>query len=304
MRNPEDCEDTLDIIAHQIKDRIFDLAVWGKDRAALIERAWEIYQEQSPCGKDRHEARGRIFETFILPYFKGKSLTEIDEHHIRDWWTTIPKTFEPSYQRVIRATLKAFLNFNRITRQKMFLMPKVKVPKKSIEWLKRTEQEHIISFMLEHHRPIFKFMCSYGCRVSEAANLRKSDIDSSKDCIIFRERKNFADNVLPIFDEARSLIKPGRVTSLEYVFCTAEGDKYSRQVLYRIWTDACKIAGVKPIPLKNATRHSLACQLLNKGKDIPLVARILGISSSVVVNYYGTISIETLKDIQTGVSNS
>jgi integrase/recombinase XerD len=333
----QDCEDTLDIIAHQIKDGTFDPAMWGKDRTIQIERAWAIYQEQSPCGKDRMEARERIFQDFILPYFKGKILTEIEEHHIKDWWSGIgsrqiaarrqgpqvnsPVTergitnapsascresegcpYAPSYLKVIRATLRAFLSFHRVTRVKMLAFPMIRVPKKTIEWLKRDEQNRIISFMPEHHQPIFKFLRSYGCRVTEACTLRKSDVEWEKNCVVFRQRKNLVDNVLPIFDEVRSTLKPGKVTNLEYVFCTINGEKYNRQILYRIWTDACKKAGAKIIPLKNATRHSLACQLLNNGEELSMVARILGISQSVVYRFYGTISIERIKEVHDRVS--
>ncbi len=123
----------LEKIRAEVDQGMFDPVLWGKDRALRIDRAWQVYQKQSPCGPSRAEARERIFQDFILPYFKDKSLKEITKYHIRDWWETIDKAYAPSYLRVIRATLRAFLNFNEITPT----FPIVKVPKKSPEWLKR-----------------------------------------------------------------------------------------------------------------------------------------------------------------------
>ena len=345
----QDCEDTLDIIAHQIKDRTFDPAMWGKDRTVQFERAWAIYQEQSPCGKARKEARERIFQDFILPYFKGKILTEIEEHHIKDWWSNLvggrlldgevsgltgpmgqqlgvgaplnnaqvknvvlrpdltptarlkgqsppAKSYAPSYLKVIRATLRAFLSFHRITRVKMLAFPMVKVPRKTLDWLTRDEQEKVLEFVPPQHQGIVRFIRTYGCRPSEACSLKKADIDWTKEIIIFRERKNFKDNSLPLFDEVKGYLRPGKVAHWEFVFCTAQGRPYTRQILYHIWSEANKKAkqmySIKIVAFKNGTRHSLACQILDRGESSSTVARVLGNTPGVIDRSYGAISVE------------
>jgi integrase len=333
----QDCEDTLDIIAHQIRDGSFDTAMWGKDRTVQIERAWAIYQEQSPCGKDRKEARERIFETFILPYFKGKLLPEIEEHHIKDWWSGVasrasdehtlivkakttqgsdqderpgppqPRLYAPSYLKVIRATLKAFLSFHRVTRVKMLAFPKVSVPRKTPDWLTRDEQEKVLEFVPPQHQAIIRFIRTYGCRPSEACSLKKSDVDWGKELVIFRERKNFKDNPLPLFDEVKGYLRPGKVAHWELVFCTAQGRPYTRQILYGVWMRANRLAnekyGVKIVAFKNGTRHSLACQILNKGGSAADAASLLGNTPGVIERAYGTISIERKKEIVRQVQN-
>ena len=291
----------LEKIRVEVENGTFELSSWGRDFS--IQRAWDVYMEQSPCGKDRMEARERIFKDFILPYFKEGVFRDIDEHHVMEWWSTIPKNYAPSYLKVIRATLRAFLNFHRVTRIKMMKFPVVKVPRKTPEWLSKQEQEKVLSAIPPYHQPVMKFLMTYGCRVSEACNLRKSDVDWEKGIITFRERKNDRDNTLQIFDTMRSILRgSGKVTNLEYIFCTANGEKYTRQVLYRIWTDACKKASVKVIPLKNATRHSLACQLLEKGESASMVSRILGNTASVVEKSYGAISVQAASEVLAKVS--
>jgi integrase/recombinase XerD len=293
----EQAERVLEKIRAEVDQGKFDPALWGKDRILQVEKAWDVYQQQCPCGKDRMEARERIFNDFILPYFKDKSMKEIEEHHIMEWWTTVSKTYASSYLRVIRATLRAFITFHRVTRIKMFKFPVVKVPKKTPSWLSKGEQEKILEFVPSHHQPIIRFLMAYGCRVSEACNLKKGDIDWEKSSITFRERKNDKENTLEIFDEVRPFLKGSRkVTHLDLVFCTASGERYTRQVLYRLWIDASKAAnqkyGTKIIPLKNATRHSLACQLLERGESMAMIARILGNTPSIVEKSYGAISVQ------------
>jgi len=289
----------------EIDQGSFDPALWGKVGSLIFQKAWSVYMDQCPCGADRADARERIFKDYLLPYFKNMSLADIEEHHINDWFSTLPKSYAPSYIRVIRATWKAFLNFNRITRVKALEFPKVKVPKKSIEWLTLGDQGKVMEFIPPQHKPIMGFITAYGCRPSEACNLKKTDLDGQKKIVTFRERKNATDNTLKITPEVEELLRPAaKVVNLEYVFCSVTGLKYTRQVVYDIWTAANKKAhkkyGVKIVSLKNGTRHSLASQLLNKGESTAAVARILGNTPSVVERSYGNISVERTEEILNG----
>ncbi len=297
LYHPDQANRVLEKIRAEVDQGSFEPELWNKDKTLLIENAWEVYQAQCPCGKDRMEARERIFKDFILPYFQGKSLREIEEHHIKDWWHTLPETYAPSYLRIIRATFRAFLHFHRITRMKMFSFPIASVPRKTPPWLTKEEQEKVIEHIPIQHQPIIKFLCRYGCRVSEVCNLKKSDIDYEKGIITFRERKNNKDNTLPLFDEGKALVKSGRLAHWEYVFCTTTGQRYARQAIYHVWIKASQKAGVKVIPLKNATRHSLACQLLEAGETAISVSRILGNTATVIERSYGSISVKRAGEI-------
>ncbi len=89
-----------------------------------------------------------------------------------------------------------------------------------------------------------------------------------------------------------------KVSNLIYVFSNKNGRPYFRQGLYNIWKKANRKAhskyGIKIISLKNATRHSLASQLANKGKSLAVIARILGNSEHVVEENYRSISVDTV----------
>lgn len=300
LRIPEDCEDTLDIIAHQIESGTFDLGLWGKDRLGQFANAWDDYQKFSPCGEKRRQQRQKDYELYFAPYFQDMALNAIEDKHIRDLQKKLPEDLKPSTRRRIQATMKGLCNYHKILKIKMLDFPLIRVPQIAISWMKREQQEKVLEFIADQHQPIMRFLVAYGSRVSESANLEKPHIDTEKDEIVFTERKNQRDNVLPILDEIRPFLKGGKITHLRFIFCTQEGQQYSRQVLYRIWSDANKKAHEKyktPImALKNGTRHSKACQLLAQGKSIAYVARWLGDSALTIMRNYGIISVETLRE--------
>lgn len=333
----------LEKIRGEVDQGSFDPANWGKDKTLLFGNAWKVYQDQATCGEVRKRDRERIYVDYFSTYFEKFYLSDIEEHHVKDWFSKLPEK-APSYKRMIRATLRAFLNFHAVTRRKMIRFPIVKIPCKSPLWLTVEEQECVFKEIPDHHKGVFRFLLTYGCRPSEACNLRRSDIDWEKWTFILTERKNNQDNSLPILQEVRQYLVGGGeskdgavlkktdanesglsvigdaninhharvgynpvdrlpahppIINFTYAFSTLRGQKYRRQTLYWIWQQASKRAGVKVIPLKNATRHSKACQLLNQGIDIPAIARILGNSTRVVEQSYGRVSTERVGEVLT-----
>lgn len=292
----------LERVRGEIDQKTFDPANWGKDKAIIFQNAWEVYMKQSPCGKGRREDRERIFNVNLYLYWKDVSLSEIEEHHIKDWFSKLPTHYSPGSLRKIRNILRAFLNYFQITRRKAFKYPEVKIPQKAVLWLSQDDQERVFEFIPPQHRPIFEFIRIYGCRSSEACNLKKSDVDWTKRTIIFKGRKNAVENELPITEEIEKyLVDRPSISNLHYVFCTSKGQPYIRQLLYNIWhganLKAHKKYGVKILPLKNATRHSLASRLLEQGETLEVIARILGNSQRVVERNYGRIRTQKVMGI-------
>lgn len=293
----------LEKIRGEVDQGIFDPEIWGKTKSLIFQNAWRQYQEQRSVGRERMASRELIFDRYLLSYFKDKNLKEIEEHDINDWWSgVLIHGFSPAYNRLIRATLRAFLNFHRITRIKTLAFPVVRVPRKSIPWLTEIEQETILKYIPPQHQGIIRFMMTYGCRPSEACNLRKSDIDWQKRTFTFRERKTLEDCTLPILPEIETILRaPRKVESLEYAFCTALGNPYLRQTLDKVWSQANRQAnknhGLKIVCLKNGTRHSKASQLRSRGESLGVIARILGNSEKVIEQAYGRVSVEKVGEV-------
>lgn len=308
----------------EIDSGIFDPSEWGKDKTLLMENAWVVYQNQSQCGRLRYDQRQQQFDDMILPYFKGKTLKEIEEHHLQDWFSKIPKHYAAPTVKGFLNTLRGFMNFYKITRQKAFKWPRVPLENKKQAWLEEADQEKILEAVPAQHRPIVNFLIVYGCRVREACNLKRADIDWGKRVLVFRDRKNMKDNELPIMPEVEkdlvgvkgagrqsvgeqigepsltvtpNQFKSGTPTNLFYVFSTPSGKRYQRQHVGQIWYKACRKAGVKRISLKNGTRHSKASQLINRDVSTAIIARVLGNSEAIVERNYANLTTKKVANI-------
>ena len=71
-----------------------------------------------------------------------------------------------------------------------------------------------------------------------------------------------------------------------YQFVNKWGRRYHDEYLRRTFTAACIAAGVKPIQLKNATRHSFGMGLLRKGYDIWQVSKAMNHSTIKMTENY------------------
>lgn len=302
LYSEEQARRVLERIRSEIDQGVFDPATWGKDKTLLFSSAWNLYTEQSKVSSSRERGREMIYRLYFESYWKNFSLKDIEEPHIAKWFSELPNTVSPSYRRVIKATLKAFFNYFTITRRKLFRFPPVKIPQKAVQWLSGGDQEKVLEFIPKSYLGIIKFIMAYGCRPSEACNLRKTDIDRKSKTIILRDRKNAQDNLLPITEEIESIIDViDKVQSLQYLFCNTWGGKVKSKYLSEVWLKANKKAhikyGVKLVPLKNGTRHSLASQMRSRGVSLSEIARILGNSEAVVEKNYGRISVERVAEI-------
>ncbi len=292
----------LERIRSEIDQGLFDPQVWGKDKILLFKNAWVLYCEQSQVGHVRDYQRELVYRKYLESFWKDLSLKEIEEVHIAKWWQGMPKDLAPSYLRQISVTLRAFFNHFSLTRRKAFRFPAITVPKKAVPWLTKDEQEKVLEFIPGQYEPVVRFIMAYGCRPSEVCNLKKADIDRTKGTITFRDRKNAEDNTLPILPEVYEILsEPHKMENLTYVFCTCYGGKISPKALSWIWNRANGLAsqkyGLKRLPLKNGTRHSLASQLRNRGVSLGDIARILGNTEAIVEKSYGRVSVGRVAEV-------
>ena len=298
----------IEKIRAEVDQGTFDPANWGKDKALLFESAWKFYVEQSNVSAARARSRDMIYRLYLSGYWKDFCLKEIEEPHIAKWFSGLPEEMSSSYKQLVRSTLKAFFNYFTITRRKLYRFPKIKMQKKVIYWLSKNDQEKVLEFIPSRYRAMIRFIMIYGCRPSEACNLRKADIDYKQGTITFKNRKNSEDNLLPLTPEAIEILKSqGKIENFQYAFCGAYGWKVSPKPLSEIWHKANQKAnekyGVKTVPLKNGTRHSLASQMRSRGISLSEISRILGNSEAVVEKSYGRISVERVAEVMDGTQS-
>ena len=173
----------------------------------------------------------------------------------------------------------------------------------AIIYLSIADQISILSHVPERHRHIFMFMMATGCRPSEARALRKKDVTEKQ--IMFavsfgyrgelKEVKNKKAEPFPVYPELRAILESTPKFIGEWFFVNPDTKTPYSKDINRIWNKACTAAGVQPIRLYNAVRHSYACQLINNGVEKAVVSRLLRHSDPRMVEkyaFYETASLE------------
>jgi integrase/recombinase XerD len=129
------------------------------------------------------------------------------------------------------------------------------------------------------HKAILMTIYGAGLRVSEAANLKISDIDSKNMQIFIRQGKGKKDrysllskNNLDILREYWKRYKP-----TEYLFPGKNNNNpVSVRTIQKIFEHSAQKAGIKKEASVHTLKHSFATHLLEAGTDICYIQRLLG----------------------------
>ena len=113
-----------------------------------------------------------------------------------------------------------------------------------------------------------------------------------------RKGRNAKSVTIPIHPELMGYIKGRIENSLPntFVFIQKTGKHYSRSKLDRVWNIIKKKANLPDnIRMYDATRHSFASQLVNRGVSLLSVSRLMGHSTTKMTERYAHSDIEKLK---------
>jgi integrase/recombinase XerD len=121
-----------------------------------------------------------------------------------------------------------------------------------------------------------------GLRVSEACQLRVSDVDLDAETVFISQGKGSKDRIVPLghaslpireyLQQGRTLLCNGNKDAT--LFVTQGGHSMTRQRIFQIVAEAGEAIGRRIFP--HALRHSLATHLVEGGSDLPVVQAVLG----------------------------
>ena len=128
------------------------------------------------------------------------------------------------------------------------------------------------------HRAILALIYSAGLRISEAVNLRPSDIDSDRKQIRIAGKGNkYRYTLLSSYtlDMLRMYWRAYR--PLRYLFeGQKKGQPVSRGTIQKVFREACRRAGIKKQATIHSLRHSFATHLLENGVNLKIIQSLLG----------------------------
>ena len=171
-----------------------------------------------------------------------------------------------------------------------FRVPRVKMPKKLPVVLSKQEVGAILSATENlKHRAMFATIYSGGLRISEAAHLRISDIDSDRMMILIHQSKRGKDRYTLLARHTLEILReywrsyrpvgwlfPGRPPSRPI---TGKSIQYAfKRVLHR--------AGIKKAATIHTLRHSFATHLVEAGTNLWHIQILLGHASLKTTTIY------------------
>jgi len=134
------------------------------------------------------------------------------------------------------------------------------------------QRDHCLLFLMVRH----------GLRVSEACQLKLSDIDLDQKTIYVHRLKKGKHSTHPIYDELKSLrdwlkIRQRIVSEHDALFLSEQRKPLNRGTVFLIIRKVAKAAGLEDLQVHpHSLRHSAGYSLANRGADTRLIQDFLG----------------------------
>jgi len=310
FRSYYEAEEVLQQIRKEVFERTFELAnylpseIEGFRGKRQLEK-WLVTKED--LAPTTYKSVRQHINEYLEPYFGSLDMRKLNTAHVEDFMAQLPSKLKPKTVKNIMASLGSFARWlqRRNTIVMLPTFPTVKVPDPVITWITKQKQLEILEAIPEKFRPIFKFMMYHPLRSGEVRALKVKDFDLDHRvvhvCRAFsagelRTRKNGRDYYLPLSETFDAGILEAKHPEA-WVFTTPTGKPWSKEYLPKVWQESLESTGLPHIALKNATRHSVASQAINRGVRAEVVSRILGHSAvGVTLERYARLEVDSLRE--------
>jgi site-specific recombinase XerD len=247
----------------QILEKLrFDLESRGRSDATVKEYTEKVRLFQDHYGKPADQ----MGETEIIEY----------QHYlltVKGLKATSANTYNSALRFVYGVTLDVALNYRKIPRLKR---------ERDIPILPTKEELGYLFYLagLDNLRDKALFMTIYGSglRISEAANLRVSDIDSEGGRIFIRSGKGGRDRYAILPKKTLEVLREywTEAQPKEWLFLTKHGTKMTSKTIQDAWKKYVKRSGFTKRITVHTLRHCFATHLLNEGNNVFAIKRLLG----------------------------
>ena len=217
----------------------------------------------------------------FVRHFK-KSPLEMADQEIREYlhYLTHDKELSHSYVNCAYSALKFFYTTTLDREWDIRKLPRLKKQSKLPVVLAPQEINAIFLVTTNlKHKAILMAIYSAGLRVSEAAHLKISDIDSQRMQIRIRSGKGNKDRYCMLSQTLLGVLRKYwyAYQPSEWLFPSVEKDKpLSSRSIQRMFKKSLELAGIHKETGVHCLRHSFATHLLELGTDIYAIQRLMG----------------------------
>jgi integrase/recombinase XerD len=285
---------------------------WNQEQPYQFSHALKVWIKSSTASEEWKLHKGQIANRFFLPFFKRQDIRQIKTIHIQQFYASLlEKGYSSKYCSTLLGQLKAFFRFNlKSLKDGLPDFPKVSTQEKPIRWLSEEDQDKIFQHIPYRDKPIFEALRRYGLRCNEGSGLLKKNVfleqgyfviasTLGRDGQVRETTKTKKVRVLPIVPSTKWIFE-SRGDS-PFVFSKGKCGPYTNRRLNSVWSKAIRLSVLPAIPLRNAVRHSFACQRLNSGYSIEEIRTVLGHSTSKTTQKYAQYTTKALEDIINGL---
>lgn len=218
--------------------------------------------------------------------FSMPNIEDITLEHLLSYRTYLVATrqLKPASQQRYLTAVRSFLTFlhryDYVPKNITHKLDNIKIPRRQRAWLSIPELERLIE-AVQH--PIIRFaveLIGYtGIRISEALNLKLSDIDFQRK-ILHIKGKGSKERIVPIsiklqhkMDHYFASIRPN---NSDYLLTTPKTQRLSRQYVNSTLKQTAGSIGLPPTITAHTLRHTFATAVVRNSHDLPTLQKILG----------------------------
>ncbi len=239
---------------------------------------------------------------------QGTKIKKVDRQLLRRYLILLQKNCKAkTIQRKV-AAIRSFFKFllrRKICRANPALL--IRAPKTEKPLPKFLDEDETIKLLESpgnnlaglRDKAILETLYSTGVRVSELANLKKSDVDFIGGSLKVKG-KGKKERIVPIGEKALAAIRDylsQRRESREFIFLNRFGEKISGAGISKILKKYGEKIGLREAISPHILRHTFATHLLNHGADLRAVQELLGHSNLVTTQIYTHLTTTRLKKI-------
>ena len=212
-----------------------------------------------------------MFEEFIN-YYESKDLLSINENDIREYLLSLVKRdVSNSYQNQAINAIKFYYEIVLGLPNRHYYIERPRKKEKLPVVLSIEEVKRLLSTVNNlKHKAILITIYSAGLRISEALELKISDIQSDRHLILVRNSKGNKDRTTLLGNKTLEILREyyKQYKPKEYLFEGQNGGKYSSTSVQKVFKRALKNAKINKIATVHTLRHSFATHLLEKGTNL------------------------------------
>ncbi len=231
--------------------------------------------------------------------FIGKSMGDIDERDVKNYMRFLLENRSVSTATLALASIRFFAN-NVLMKD----FECIKNPRREMRLPDVLSREEVTMMMDStkniKHRILLELLYGCGLRVSEAANLKTTDVSMHERIIHVRQGKERKDRIVPLPGKTAQKLEfflKVRDDSNPYLIPSGRGGKMTTKTIYLIVKQAAERAGIKKNVHPHTMRHSFATHLLENGHDIRVIQRLLGHADIKTTQIYTHLSRDFLRNV-------